>query len=638
MVHVEDGFLRSVRTGAEGEPALAHVVDRRGIYYDATRPSDLEVLIERGAAADAALLARAEAGMALLRARRLSKYNAAPWREPEALGLEPAGDQVLVVDQTAGDLSIGYGRAAASTFTRMLEAARREHPHATLVVKTHPVVAAGRKRGHFAHLREGPGLRLVRAPVNPWALLACCHTVFCVTSQLGFEALLAGARVRCFGMPFYAGWGLTADELSCPRRTRRAPLAEVFAAAYLRYSRYREPHGLTPCSFEAVVEHLTLLRDHAQAQPADTVCVGVDRWKRAWTRRLLAPAAGRPVRFRDANPGRAAGWLDGAGRVIGWASRTPPALAAACRARGVPFSWMEDGYLRSAGLGSRLVLGCSYVLDARRPPFDAGGPSDLEELLAGHPFPAELRARARRFRARLLAARLTKYGVGGGGAAGELRAAAGDRPVVLVAGQVEDDAALRLGTADVADNRTLLARARARHPDAFLVFKPHPDVESGLRRGHVPKREAERCADRVLAGASAPADVLDAVDRVEVMTSLLGFEALLRDLPVACHGLPFYAGWGLTEDLVPCPRRSRRLDLDALVAGVLLLYPHYVDPRSGRPCTPEWLLEQLPRLPAAPVRRPEAAAVAFAAAAKRAWRRLGAVPRPTAPGPTVAGD
>jgi len=640
VIHTEDGFLRSVRTGAEGEPALSHVLDRRGIYYDATTASDLEVMIESGAGARAALLARADAGIAMLRERRLSKYNAAPWRAPAELGLAAAGDQVLVVDQTAGDLSIGYGLAGPTTFARMLEQARREHPDATLVVKTHPAVTAGKRRGHFTQLEDGPGLKVIREPVNPWALLEVCHTVYCVTSQLGFEALMAGARVRCFGMPFYAGWGLTDDRLVCERRRRRAALAEVFAAAYLLYSRYRDPHGLAACEFEEAVEHLTLLRDGAQRQPAETVCVGIDRWKRAWTRRMLAPARGRPPRFRAPDPARAGASLDRAGRVVGWASRTPPALAEACRARGVPFLWMEDGFLRSAGLGSRLVLGCSYILDAQRPPFDAHGPSDLEDLLAGHPFPAELRARARAFRERLLQARLTKYGVGRGGAVGELRAAAAGRPVVLVAGQVEDDASIRLGTFDVADNLTLLGRARARHPDACVVFKPHPDVVSGLRRGHVPRAQALAFADLVLEAEIATADVLDAVDRVEVMTSLLGFEALLRGLPVACHGLPFYAGWGLTEDLVPCRRRGRRLDLDALVAGALLLYPSYVDPRSGRPCTPEWLLEHLPRLPAAPVRRPEAAAVAVAAALSRAWRRLaGGVPRPSsAPRAAAAGD
>ncbi len=85
----------------------------------------------------------------------------------------------------------------------------------------------------------------------------------------------------------------------------------------------------------------------------------------------------------------------------------------------------------------------------------------------------------------------------------------------------------------------------------------------------------------------------DAVDAVHVLTSLTGFEALLRGLPVATHGQPFFAGWGLTEDFgPPLPRRGRRLTLPELVAGVLILYPRYLDPVTELPCSPEVLLDR----------------------------------------------
>ena len=89
------------------------------------------------------------------------------------------------------------------------------------------------------------------------------------------------------------------------------------------------------------------------------------------------------------------------------------------------------------------------------------------------------------------------------------------------------------------------------------------------------------------------ASLLAHVDAVETMTSLTGFEALIRGLPVTTHGAPFYAGWGLTEDLCPVPRRDRRLTLDALVALALVLYPRYVDPQTGLPCPVEVIVERL---------------------------------------------
>jgi capsular polysaccharide export protein len=65
------------------------------------------------------------------------------------------------------------------------------------------------------------------------------------------------------------------------------------------------------------------------------------------------------------------------------------------------------------------------------------------------------------------------------------------------------------------------------------------------------------------------------------MTSLTGFDALLREKGVFTYGVPFYSGWGLTQDMAQgapsLMRRRRRLSLDELVAGTLLRYPVYWD-------------------------------------------------------------
>jgi len=62
---------------------------------------------------------------------------------------------------------------------------------------------------------------------------------------------------------------------------------------------------------------------------------------------------------------------------------------------------------------------------------------------------------------------------------------------------------------------------------------------------------------------------------------------------VVCYGLPFYAGWGLTEDILPVARRTRRLALDELVAGTLILYPTYISRTTGQFTTPERALDEL---------------------------------------------
>ena len=130
LIQLEDGFLRSFGTG-DRFPPLALALDGVGIYYDSTCASALELLLESGAdvlkcSQGDALIARA----ALL-ASRLSKYNHAPALRPERLR---AGDcrRVLVIDQTAGDLSVSLGGASAESFAAMLAAACAENPDATI--------------------------------------------------------------------------------------------------------------------------------------------------------------------------------------------------------------------------------------------------------------------------------------------------------------------------------------------------------------------------------------------------------------------------------------------------------------------------------------------------------------------------
>ena len=83
------------------------------------------------------------------------------------------------------------------------------------------------------------------------------------------------------------------------------------------------------------------------------------------------------------------------------------------------------------------------------------------------------------------------------------------------------------------------------------------------------------------------------VDVLHVLTSLAGFEALLRGLEVHCWGLPFYAGWGLTRDRENCSRRGTGLELDDLVHAALVEYPRYVSRHSGWFITPEQAIDEL---------------------------------------------
>lgn len=310
--------------------------------------------------------------------------------------------------------------------------------------------------------------------------------------------------------------------------------------------------------------------------PGTIFAIGFSRWKR---RPLRAALQGSQVRFVQNFRN-----LPHGATVAAWG--LPQASAYSERP---DLSWLhlEDGFLRSVGLGAELTRPLSWVVDRRGLYYDASRASDLEVLLQTADFSAADLARAATFRAAVIDAGLTKYNAD----RAHWHRPSGADHVVLVPGQVESDASLRFGTTAIRTNYELVSAARAACPGSFLVYKPHPDVQAGLRAMGPDEGKIAARVDAVVSNVDMH-HLLGEVDEVHVLTSLTGFEALLREKPVTCHGQPFYAGWGLTRDLSPFAHRTRSRSLDELVAAALLRYPCYFD-RQGRRVSPEAALTAL---------------------------------------------
>ncbi|MFT9381431.1 hypothetical protein [Gluconobacter sp. P5B12] len=320
------------------------------------------------------------------------------------------------------------------------------------------------------------------------------------------------------------------------------------------------------------------------------VCLGMAWWKRKRIREFFNIGRNR-VFFRKSMYGALKEAQRRKGIIAAWSSRIPSGLERKAKAQGIGICQVEDGFLRSVGLGSDLLPPCSIVLDRSGIYFDPSRPSDLEKILMRTAFDDRLRERARHLIDTLVVRNVSKYGSTAD--VGSLLARPAGKTVILVPGQVSNDLSIQLGCGDVSDNLSLLRNVRDRMPDAYIVFRPHPDVDAGHRPGGVRDDIALQYADEIVRGG-AMVSLIAQVDQVHTMTSLAGFEALLRGRAVTTYGNPFYAGWGLTCDLAPSTgRRGRNLLLEDLVAGALILYPLYLDPVTQTPCGPEVLVERL---------------------------------------------
>lgn len=585
---VESGFLRSLEPGGPRAVSCSLVVDATGIYYDATRPSDLEMLLNDTGWESPELLTEAEKAMDAVVRNRLSKYNHAPDAPPFVLTTPGQRLRVLLIDQPVGDHSVAPGMADAGAFARMLQQARRDHPGAALFIKSHPEVAAGRRSGYLTAMARNCGATVVPGDVSPLSLLAQADEVYTVTSQMGFEALLLGKTVHCFGMPFYAGWGLTRDAFACSRRIRSRTVAEVFAAAYMLYARYVNPVTGEPCSVHDAIRLLAEQRRRNEQNSGYTACLGVEARRRPVCRTFLSSTHGTTHFFRnEAEAVRKA--AERKGRLAVPAPLATDALAATCARRNVPLIRLADGWLQCGAL--RAGRTPSLLRDDRGAPDDPSRPSGLEIMLQQAAMPEPLLARARALRAAMLRQGVILSSPRPGAvpvvpadasaAAAPAGPLPGERPTLLVAGSHADQPSSALAPGD----DELLRQVRAARPDARILYLP--PTESGPRPPYASRRPGDtQAADAVVQPDELPR-LLPAVQEVHTVAALTGFDALLRNIPVHTYGGPFYAGWGLTTDERIFPRRSRPLTLDMLVAGALVLYPCHYDWGGRQFCGPE---------------------------------------------------
>lgn len=590
---LEDGFIRSIGLGIENSPSFSIVEDNIGIYYDATVPSKLENLLNTyDFNSNKELISQSIEAISLIKKHYISKYNNAQNIESDFFKTDEK--RVLIIAQTFGDSSLKYGIAQNYTTADMIKSAIEENLDSEVYLKIHPDVLSGKKKSDIDINTIDKRCKIITENINPISLLKQFNKVYTKTSQMGFEALLVGCKCVCFGMPFYAGWGITDDRVICERRKRKLTVEEVFAASYILYTRYYNPYTKKKSDIIDTINTIVRFREIEKKNDKKVYLFGFSRWKHNFVKVFLKEYFDKNIIF--INPiisihiklALKKG-IDKNSDIFIWGRKEFKEIEYFAKENNINITRVEDGFLRSVGLGSDLTRPYSLVVDKEGIYFDPTTASLLETILNTYDFNSnlELLEEAKLLRKKILETKISKYNTT---EHKELNLAK-DKIKVLVSGQVEDDASIRFGAKGMT-NLALLKEVKKDNPDSYIVFKPHPDVLSGNRVGNIREEEALKYCDLVLVDVSM-SSVLNAVDEVHTMTSLTGFEGLLYGKRVVTYGLPFFSGWGLTVDKIKCDRRKRKLTLDELIAGVYILYPRYIDPKTLNFCTPNVLIDEL---------------------------------------------
>lgn len=496
--------------------------------------------------------------------------------------------RVLLIDEPVSDAFRTPRPVRRQAFKKMVSTALNTHPDAEFWLAR----SGANERTEWLSTRH-PEICATSRSLDPLGSLCASlphfQHVYTVSAPEGMQALLCGVPVYVFGRPYYAGWGLTHDDAVQPARQASATIGALFEATFVRLSRHIDPETGTIGELNTLLAAIATHRETARrfADVGRVAGVRFQWWKRPFAKPYLT-AAGTRLRWIDRLDELRAGEY-----AAFWGARSSTGLPPE-----TPVIRIEDGFLHSAGLGSDHVAPCSQVIDRLGIYFDPSQPSDLSVILNEAEFTDAELSRAGTLRETISKAGLTKYNLGRHRPTWH---APLGKTVILVPGQVADDASIRLGTRNISTIEDLVNQVRLHRPDAFIVYKPHPDVLSGNRQGLVKANDNADIVDT----ESDLASLIEVSDEVHTLSSLSGFEALIRGKQVHTYGLPFYAGWGLTHDRLPQPWRKRRLTLDMLTAGVLIRYPVYWDWTWGIFTTPESVVGKMSTSASRPLARIE---------------------------------
>ncbi|HEC1762745.1 TPA: capsular polysaccharide biosynthesis protein [Campylobacter lari] len=576
---LEDGFLRSLNLGIENSPSFSIVKDDVGIYYDATVPSKLENILNTYELSSKEL-EQAKKAIELIKKEKLSKYNNNLCVPKELFSANE--ERVLIITQVANDASLKFGLADSFSTQDIINDAIKENPNAKIYIKIHPDVLSGKKQSDFNAQYLPSKCVIIKENYNPIELLSHFKKVYTKTSGMGFEALMLGRECVCYGMPFYAGWGLTKDKLECKRRLKKRSLEEVFYAAYILYSEYFNPYSNQKGDIFDTIHTLAKYKKIEQANSNTLYFLGFTLWKR-WFMKPFFKAKNNKIIFLNSLNELYKTKLNSEDKIFIWGKKYDKSLLA--KDFNNEIFLVEDGFLRSVFLGSDLTRPFSLIIDSKGLYVDPSKKSDLEDILQNHEFDESLKQRAKKLITTITQNKFSKYN----GLKHEKLNFNTNKKIILIPAQVEDDASMILGGVGY-DTLKLLQSVRKANENAFIVFKPHPDVLSGNRKGLKDKNIILKYCDEIIENVSIDS-AINACDEVHTITSTSGFDALLRGKKVVVYGKPFYAGWGLTTDLHQIPRRTRMLGLEELVAGVLILYPRYIHPKSKNLCEVEVALD-----------------------------------------------
>lgn len=506
---------------------------------------------------------RASQAISFKNTHYISKHNEIPVLHINTMGYQHKR-KVLIIDQVIGSESSESDGSNMRTFKSMIIDALADFPDAQIFIALHPnhqkipTFATQIETTWLDDIDGNDRILFINTPINVIQLINQVDAAYTISSLTGFDAILLGKNVYVYGRPFYAGYGVTIDK-HCDKRGS-CSIQQIFYAAYIRHSTYINPITGTKCDLETVME---IVAANISINPDSQVVIKTPRlWQRKFLKTFMRRHSIRSPQF---------------------SKRFYTAQWGYCDRNNFDY-FIEEGILRSRGLNSPSAEPHSLVIDCNGPYYDHKSESTLEKLLNERTFSERELERAKQLQTVIINDANTKL------SATPQKINNPKKEYVVVIGQTETSKSINTSGCGF-NNVDAVKIAKQRYPDCHIIYRPHPDAIQN-RNTNQCELAASKLADEVSTGGSFD-NLLTQAKCVVTVTSNSGLEALIRGVKVYCLGYPYYYGWGLTEDESKLPNRSRKLSIEELIAGVLILYPDYYDYVTDLFCRVEDIVEKL---------------------------------------------
>lgn len=588
---LENGFLHSIEFKNQ-KLEFSIVKDKTSIYYDANKESDLENILNNDENFKFLNIDKKRINniLDLIIKNELTKYNE-NIQEVIPNFFNKDKKNILIISQVKDDGSLIYGNAMNISLEEILENIYKnnEKDKIDIYIKLHPDVLTKNKKNDISIEEiKKHNLKIISDRINPLNLLKHFDEVHTKTSQMGFEALLLNKKVYCYGNPFYAGWGLTIDKNIIERRTKKRTIEELAYAVFILYTEYYHPINKNKIEIEEVIQELIKFKKELKRNINNLYFFGFKLWKRSFIKKYFKDY--KSINFNySCNEKLLNEIIEKKGKVFLWGMNEYNGLdKEKLKENNIDIYRIEDGFLRSFKLGNSLYPPYSLIVDEKSIYFNAQEESDLENILNNNKsFNKYLIERSKKLIEKIKESKVSKYNL----QENKKLEFNIKKNIILVIGQVEDDASIKYSSNNM-NNLELLQEVRKNNKDAYIIYKPHPDVLFGDRKGFVEESKVLEYANEQIVDASLDS-CINVANEIHTISSLSGFEALIRNKKVYCYGNPFYAGWGLTIDKNIIERRTKKRTIEELVAATYILYPIYYDYEIDGYSTPEQTIENI---------------------------------------------